>query len=83
MSDKQAWFEYSVAKGKVSATPIHWKGWFSLLGLVTGPAAVILFSIPFLRRTGFPPLLIIPIILTIVFGGSFALIRLKGQRTEP
>ena len=82
MSDKQAWFEYATAKGKVSATPIHWKGWASLLGLVTGPPCVILFSIPWLRTTPISPLLVVAVVLTIVFGGSFALIRLKGRRTE-
>jgi hypothetical protein len=82
MSNQQAWFEYTTAKGQISATPIHWKGWLSLLSVVTGPSAIILFSIPWLRTTAVPPLLVVVVVLAIVFGGSFALIRFKGRRAE-
>jgi hypothetical protein len=38
MADREIWFEYVRLPGKISAVPVHWKGWVLLLAISAAPA---------------------------------------------
>jgi hypothetical protein len=79
MSDRQAWFEYTVTPGRFTAVPVNWKGWLSLVALVTAPTGLLLAAGPWLRASDLARVLAVPVLLAFIFTTLFALIKAKGR----
>lgn len=85
---QDCWFEYTVAGGRVSGHPVHWKGWLVTTLLMAGPPLVL--ASPFLLWAGaIEPLLAImialamlPALLALQIAALVALVLVKGRRRE-
>ncbi|HVI32150.1 hypothetical protein [Phenylobacterium sp.] len=83
MGEKDIWFRYEVTAGRFSGTPVNWKGWLALAGLIGAPTGLLLLAMPWLRPLG--PLGVIlglAVVFAIVFPGAVALVRAKGRRVN-
>ena len=58
---------------------MNWKGWLSVILLVTAPIALVNLAIPWLRANDLAFVLAVPVLLTFIFTTVFALVKLKGR----
>jgi hypothetical protein len=83
VSDRPAWFEYTVSAGRLTAMPVHWKGWAAMMLVLTVPTLVLLAVSPRLRAIGewAPPLGLLAV-LAFDFTTLIVLVKRTGRRAR-
>jgi len=81
MADREIWFEYVRTPGRISAVPVHWKGWVLLLLVCLAPGAGAMALSRWVP--GFGPqhgFLYLMVSFVVVFGLMALLLKTRGRR---